>query len=120
MAGVRLRTPAAIPRSGRWGSKSDPSHPVEVLGEPTAKKTELTRQAEADRYRLYVRALGSPDAYNKYVFAEGPPPDLRLGVFSAGPGTFSTDLKGFERTMLGKLASETTPPRPKPTTRTPP
>ncbi|MBV8318525.1 MAG: band 7 protein, partial [Planctomycetaceae bacterium] len=93
---------------------------TKVLGEATAKKTELTRQAEADRYRQYVRALGSPDAYNKYVFAEGLPPDLRLGVFYAGPGTFWTDLKGFEQAMLGKLASETTPPRPKPATPTPP
>ncbi|MBV8267645.1 MAG: band 7 protein [Planctomycetaceae bacterium] len=93
---------------------------TKVLGEATAKKTELTRQAEADRYRQYVRALGSPDAYTKYVFAEGLPPDLRLGVFYAGPGTFWTDLTGFEQAMLGKLASETTPPRPKPATPTPP
>jgi hypothetical protein len=104
VAGVRLRTPAAIPRSGRWGPKTDPSHPVEVLSEATARKAELTRQAEADRYRLYVQALGSPDAYNKYDFAEGLPPDLRLGVFYAGPGTFWTDLKGFEQAMLGALS----------------
>ena len=50
--------------------------------------------------------MGGPDAYNRYVFAEGLPADLRLGVFYAGPGTFWTDLKGFEQTMLGKLASE--------------
>jgi hypothetical protein len=85
---------------------------TKVLGEADAKKTELTREAEADRYRQYVSALGTPDAYNRYVFAEGLPEDMKLGVFYAGPGTFWTDLKGFEQTMLGKLAAE--PPRAKP------
>jgi hypothetical protein len=84
---------------------------TKVLGEAKARTTELIRQAEADRFSQYVRALGGPDAYNKYVFAEGLPPDLRLGIFYAGPGTFWTDLKGFEQAMLGKLASE---PRPDP------
>ncbi len=78
-----------------------------TLGEAEAKKIELANQAEAERYRLYVDALGGPDAYNRYVFAEGLSADMRLGVFYAGPGTFWTDLKGFEQTMLGKLASET-------------
>ena len=81
---------------------------TKVLGEANAKTIELTNQAEADRFRQYVKALGGPDAYNRYVFAEGLPADLRLGVFYAGPGTFWTDLKGFEQAMLGKLASETT------------
>ena len=80
---------------------------TKVLGEATAKKTELTRQAEADRFRQYVNALGGPEAYNQYVFAEGLSTDLRLGVFYAGPGTFWTDLKGFEQILLGKLASDT-------------
>lgn len=87
---------------------------TKVLGEATAKKTELTRQAEADRFRQYVNALGGPEAYNKYVFAEGLPSEIKLGVFYAGPGTFWTDLKGFEQTLLGKIASEpppTAPPR---------
>ncbi|MHC5541630.1 SPFH domain-containing protein, partial [Singulisphaera rosea] len=80
-----------------------------VLGEATAGKIQLARQAEADRFRQYVQALGGPEAYNNYVFAEGLPPDLKLGVFYAGPGTLWTDLKGFEQTMLGKLASDTPP-----------
>ncbi len=82
-----------------------------LLGEANAKKVELSRQAEADRFRQYVSALGGAEAYNQYVFAEGLSPDIKLGVFYAGPGTFWTDLKGFEQTMLGRLASET-PPRP--------
>jgi hypothetical protein len=86
---------------------------TKVLGEADAKKTELTRQAEADRFRQYVNALGGPEAYNKYVFAEGLPDDLKLGVFYAGPGTLWTDLKGFEQAVLGKVASESPaqPPR---------
>jgi hypothetical protein len=83
---------------------------TKVLGEATARKTELTRQAEADRFRQYVSALGSPEAYNRYVFAEGLSSDIKLGVFYAGPGTFWTDLKGIEQTLLGKLASESARP----------
>jgi hypothetical protein len=85
---------------------------AKVLGEANARRTELTRQAEADRFRQYVSALGGADAYNKFVFAEGLSPELKLGVFYAGPGTFWTDLKGFEQALLGKLASETTKPAP--------
>lgn len=84
-----------------------------VLGEAGAKKVGLTRKAEADRFRLYVEALGGPEAYNDYVFAEGLPEDMRLGVFYAGPGTFWTDLKGFEQALIGKVASET-PAAPRP------
>jgi hypothetical protein len=84
-----------------------------VLGQAGARSVELTREAEADRFRLYVKALGGPDAYNRYVFADGLSPNLRLGVFYAGPGTFWTDLKGIEQTLLGKLASESPDERPK-------
>ena len=82
------------------------SQSTKLLGEAKAKGTELARQAEADRYRQYVQALGGPDAYNRYVFAEGLPENLQLNIFYAGPGTFWTDLKGMEQTFLGKLASE--------------
>jgi regulator of protease activity HflC (stomatin/prohibitin superfamily) len=92
-----------------------------TMGQAEAKKTELTNAAQADRYRQYVSTLGSPEAYNRYVFAESLPADLRLGVFYAGPGTFWTDLKGIEQTLLGRMASQSeappartppTPPRP--------
>jgi regulator of protease activity HflC (stomatin/prohibitin superfamily) len=79
---------------------------TKVIGEATAKTTELSNQAVAERFRQYVQALGGPDAYNRYVFAEGLSNDLRLGVFYAGPGTFWTDLKGFEQVMLGKLVED--------------
>ena len=81
---------------------------TKTIGEATAKTTELSNQAEAERYRQYVQTLGGPDAYNRYVFAEGLSKDLKLGVFYAGPGTFWTDLKGFEQVMLGKLAEDST------------
>ncbi len=80
-----------------------------TMGRAEAMKTELANRAQADRYALYVKALGSPDAYNRYMFAESLPADLRLGIFYAGPGTFWTDLKGFEQILLGKLASESEP-----------
>ncbi len=84
---------------------------TKTLGEANARTTELANQAEAERYRQQVQALGSADAYNRYVFAEGLSKDLRLGVFYAGPGTFWTDLKGFEQVLLGKLAEEGVTPR---------
>ncbi len=80
---------------------------TKTIGEAKAKTVELTSAAEAERYGNYVKALGSPEAYNRYVFAEGLPREIRLGVFYAGPGTFWTDLKGFEQVMLGKIAEET-------------
>ena len=78
-----------------------------VLGEARAKSVKLSKEAKAERFQLLVKAMGGADPYGRYVFAEGLPPDLRLGIFYAGPGTLWTDLKGFEQTMLGKLASET-------------
>lgn len=80
-----------------------------VLGEADARKVELTKQAEAERFAQYVQSLGGPEAYNRYVFAEGLPTDMKLGVFYAGPGTFWTDLKGFEQVLLGKFAGEGMP-----------
>jgi regulator of protease activity HflC (stomatin/prohibitin superfamily) len=77
-----------------------------TMGEAEAKKTELANQAEAELYSQYVASLGSPEAYNRYVFAESLPADLRLGVFYAGQGTFWTDLKGMEQTLLGKVVAD--------------
>ena len=82
---------------------------TKTIGEATAKTAELSNQAKAERYRQYVQTLGGPDAYNRYVFAEGLSENLKLGVFYAGPGTFWTDLKGFEQVMLGKLADDAAP-----------
>jgi hypothetical protein len=35
---------------------------------------------------------------------------MKLGLFYAGPGTFWTDLRGFEQVLLGKLASDSISP----------
>jgi regulator of protease activity HflC (stomatin/prohibitin superfamily) len=78
-----------------------------VLGEAKALSVKLAKEAKAERIQLLVKAMGGPESYQRYTFAEGLPADLRLGIFYAGPGTLWTDLKGFEQTILGKLASET-------------
>lgn len=77
-----------------------------TMGEADAQKIELTNQAEAELFGQYVSSLGGPEAYNRYVFAESLPDDLRLGIFHAGQGTFWTDLKGMEQTLLGKLNAD--------------
>jgi SPFH domain / Band 7 family len=81
-----------------------------VLGAAKAQSVKLSKEARAERSQLLVKAMGGPDSYERYIFAEGLPADLRVGIFYAGPGTLWTDLKGFEQTMLGKLASESKAP----------
>lgn len=81
--------------------------------EAEAKKVELASQARAELSRDQVRVLGGPEAFNRYMFAENLPADLRLGVFYAGPGTFWTDLKGFEQILTGKLVADQVQPSPK-------
>jgi hypothetical protein len=78
-----------------------------VLGEAKAQSVKLAKEARAERSQLLVKAMGGAGPYERYIFAEGLPSDLKVGIFYAGPGTFWTDLKGFEQTMLGKLTSET-------------
>jgi regulator of protease activity HflC (stomatin/prohibitin superfamily) len=78
-----------------------------VLGEAKASSVKLAKEAKAERLQLLVKAVGGADSYERYVFAEGLPEDLKVGIFYAGPGTFWTDLKGFEQSMLGKLVSDT-------------
>jgi hypothetical protein len=77
-----------------------------VLGEAKASSVKLAKEAKAERLQLLVKAIGGPEPYERYIFAEGLPEDLKVGIFYAGPGTFWTDLKGFEQAMLGKLVSE--------------
>jgi SPFH domain / Band 7 family len=81
-----------------------------VMGAAKAQSVKLSKEARAERSQLLVKAMGGPDSYERYIFAEGLPADLRVGIFYAGTGTLWTDLKGFEQTMLGKLASESKTP----------
>jgi hypothetical protein len=77
-----------------------------ALGEARAQAMKLAKEARAERSQLLVKALGGVEPYERYIFAEGLPSDLKVGIFYAGEGTLWTDLKGFEQTMLGKLASK--------------
>ena len=81
-----------------------------LMGAAKAQSVKLSKEARAERSQLLVKAMGGPDSYERYIFAEGLPADLRVGIFYAGTGTLWTDLKGFEQTMLGKLASESKAP----------
>ncbi|MFO0947925.1 MAG: SPFH domain-containing protein [Planctomycetota bacterium] len=74
-----------------------------VLGEAEAKVETMRQEAEAQRFALAVDAFGSPEAYNQWVFANGLPEDIKLTLLYAGPGTFWTDLKGFQEAAMGKL-----------------
>ncbi len=57
-----------------------------TLGEAAAKSIELVREAEADRFRQYVKALGVPTPTTASSSPKGCRTKLRLGVFYAGPG----------------------------------
>lgn len=73
-----------------------------LLGAAEANVSKLKKEAEAQKFELAVKAFGSPDAYNQYVFATGLPADINLNLFYAGPGTFWTDLKGFQDVGMAK------------------
>ncbi|ADV63542.1 band 7 protein [Isosphaera pallida ATCC 43644] len=79
---------------------------TKLLGEATAKKSELANIAEAEKFQLLVEALGGSQAYGRYLFAENLPDQISLNVFYAGPGTLWTDLKGFQEAMMGRMVSE--------------
>lgn len=68
---------------------------TQILGKANADVARMRQDAEAQGQKLLVDAFGTPEAYNLYTFArEFNPTEVRL-IF-AGPGTFWTDLKGFQ------------------------
>ena len=73
---------------------------------PRPGRSSWPRRPRPSGSSSWSRRWAAPSRTSRYIFAEGLPADLRLGIFYAGPGTLWTDLKGFEQTMLGKLASE--------------
>lgn len=82
---------------------------TEIMGKAEADVTRLKSEAEAKGARLMVDAFGSPEAYNLYVFAKNfEPADLR--VIFAGPGTFWTDLKGFQDVAASKVLQQSQQP----------
>lgn len=82
---------------------------VSQLGEAKAKVEGMKKEAEAQKFSLLVQAFGTPEAYNQWTFANALPTDIRLNLFYAGPGTFWTDLKGFQEAAMGKMIAETVP-----------
>ena len=82
-----------------------------LLGQAEAAAQQKLEEAKAERFQLAVEAFGTPQAFNQWVFATGLPEDLDLQMLYAGEGTFWTDLKGFEQTLLGRQAArEQSPP----------
>lgn len=70
-----------------------------ILGEALAKSDQMKREAEADRLRQCVEAIGGAAAYANYVFAKGLPEDFQVFIRYSGPGTFWTDLPGSAKSL---------------------
>ena len=77
-----------------------------TLGKARASIKQMEAEAKSELFQLAVDAFGSGKAYNQWVFATGLPEDVQLDLFYAGEGTFWTDLKGFNETMLGRQAQQ--------------
>lgn len=75
---------------------------AEIMGKAEAEVARLKNEAEADGAKLLVGAFGSPESYNLYIFAKNFDPD-ELRLIFAGPGTFWTDLKGFQDVAASKV-----------------
>jgi len=77
-----------------------------TLGKAKASIKQMEAEAKSELFQLAVDAFGSGKAYNQWVFATGLPKDIQLDLFYAGEGTFWTDLKGFNETLLGREAQQ--------------
>jgi len=62
------------------------------------------------RFKLAVKAFGTPTAFNNWSFANNLPENIELKLFYAGPGTMWTDLKESLRIMV---PADTRPVEPK-------
>jgi len=76
-----------------------------VLGKAEAAAQQRLEEAKANRFQLAVEAFGDGQAFNHWVFATGLPDEIDLQMVYAGEGTFWTDLKGFQETLLGRQAT---------------
>ena len=70
-----------------------------ILGEANAKSDQMKREAQSDRLKQCVEAIGGPSAYANYVFAKGLPEDFSVFIRYSGPGTFWTDLPAGAKTL---------------------
>lgn len=73
----------------------------------------LIEEAKASRFKLAVKAFGTPTAFNNWSFANSLPENIELKLFYAGPGTMWTDLKDALRIMVPGDAKPTAMPVPK-------
>lgn len=62
------------------------------LGRADAAVSQLANEAEADRLKQNVDAIGGPEAYANFQFASNLPADFKVIIRYAGPGTFWTDM----------------------------
>jgi len=87
------------------------------LGKADATVAQLTNEAEADRLKQNVDAIGGADSYAHFQFAQNLPADFKVFIRYAGPGTFWTDLpagaKGLQdtaaMTILNKAIDKAAP-----------
>lgn len=70
-----------------------------VIGQAESEGKQLIEEAKGNKFKLAVKAFGTPEAYNKWVFATGLPDNIDLKLFYAGQGTMWTDLKEAVRIM---------------------
>lgn len=70
-----------------------------MLGRAESGAKQMAAEAIADKFRLAVKAFGSPSAFNKWEFAEQLPASLDLKLFYAGEGTLWTDLENITPTV---------------------
>ena len=62
------------------------------LGKAEAAVSQLTNEAEADRLKQNVDAIGGAEAYAQFQFANNLSKEFKVFLRYAGPGTFWTDL----------------------------
>ena len=62
------------------------------LGKADAAVVQLANEAEADRLKQNVDAIGGGDAFGNYQFANNLPANFKVFIRYAGPGTFWTDM----------------------------
>lgn len=70
-----------------------------LLGEADAAVAQLTAEADADRLKQNVDAIGGAAAYANFQFASNLPETFKVFIRYAGPGTFWTDASGGSKAL---------------------
>ena len=69
------------------------------LGKADASVAQLANEAEADRLKQNVDAIGGADAFANFQFANNLPADFKVYIRYAGPGTFWTDMPAGAKSL---------------------